>query len=619
MSDQHELNALRAQARGAFQQGDYRASAHLLRRLAEQIRAPEPRPLPAAVQPLDEKRDASDPPKQIFLQDLYAEVASVLAAQPQLDTAALPLVSVLMSTHNVADYVEGAVTSILRQSYPHLELVVVDDASDDRTWEILQRMQTCERRLRCHRLNIRLGTYFARNTALTLAKGAFIFFQDADDLSHPERIRLCMQALLEPGVTAVRCAHSRILYPEGVVLPVNGSLGRVGYVTLGVGRAVFDTLGYFNCTTRGSDSEFISRLERSCAADGTEIRKIGLSLYYSALREGSLTQDMIANDPAADGHIVHSVPAVRQAYVAAYEALHAQTPIADFPRIFSFPRLRDVVPVDPGMSRLTNPVQRVVVSLCSIPAREESLRAVLHAMTPQADEIHLYLDGYAEVPAFIDRLYPSVRVRTSREFPGLRDNGKFIALTTLDSPCYYLTVDDDIAYPPDYVHSLIERIEHYRRRVVVGVHGVLLPESPAGYFSGFRRVHSFWNALERDALMSNLGTGTMAFHSELLAGLDYRQFAHAGMVDLLVAAFCRRRQIPMVAIARPLYWLRDIGGASGSLYQEFKDSDEAQAAWVRAHAPWGYRAIQEAVDALHNAEVRETLTPLLPALPQSLW
>ena len=42
------------------------------------------------------------------------------------------------------------------------------------------------------------GTYFAKNLALTLAQGRFVFFQDGDDLCHPERLRLMMDRLMQP-------------------------------------------------------------------------------------------------------------------------------------------------------------------------------------------------------------------------------------------------------------------------------------------------------------------------------------------------------------------------------------------------------------------------------------
>lgn len=107
----------------------------------------------------------------VMLNTLYQQVARALPSASMPDPNTAPLVSVLMTAHNVADYIEEVVTSVLRQSWPNLELIVVDDASTDATWAILQRLQKTVGNLRCRRLNTNLGTYFAKNDALQLAHG----------------------------------------------------------------------------------------------------------------------------------------------------------------------------------------------------------------------------------------------------------------------------------------------------------------------------------------------------------------------------------------------------------------------------------------------------------------
>ncbi|MDO9334195.1 MAG: glycosyltransferase family A protein, partial [Dehalococcoidales bacterium] len=65
------------------------------------------------------------------------------------NTLAHPLVSVLMPAYNHAPYVRAAVESVLDQTYGTLELIVIDDASTDKTWEVLQSLQ--DERLRRYR------------------------------------------------------------------------------------------------------------------------------------------------------------------------------------------------------------------------------------------------------------------------------------------------------------------------------------------------------------------------------------------------------------------------------------------------------------------------------------
>ncbi len=91
------------------------------------------------------------------------------------------LISVIMPCYNAAPYLEEAVASVLDQSYPHVELCVVDDGSDDGSMVILQKLAAA------HPARIQLlsqdrkGPYPARNVGLHHARGEFVAFLDADD------------------------------------------------------------------------------------------------------------------------------------------------------------------------------------------------------------------------------------------------------------------------------------------------------------------------------------------------------------------------------------------------------------------------------------------------------
>ena len=607
---------------------------HYALNLYQQAAASQPKLAPAFLFTIEQlqrqiaERSEALPPPSLRL--LTAKAASATQNLPPLPPSGGPLVSVLMTAHNVAPYLEAAITSVLAQSWRQLQLVVVDDASRDGTWELLQRLAQSDGRLCIRRLNANLGTYYAKNLALSLSEGRYVFFQDGDDLSHPERLRLGMQQLLQPRVLAVQGAYARVEFPSTRVLPVNGLLHKLGLVTLGVRREVFDAIGVFNCTTKASDDEFFQRLQAYAASGAGTIAALDLPTYYNTFRPGSLFADMVANDPAASGVIEQQPSPSRAAYVQAFRTKHAELGVAGFRSFFTYPVLRDPLPVAADMTLLPNPTDPVQLCLCAIPERAKQLQQVLTALAPQVDRIHLYLDRYPEAPAFLEPWHSNLQVVLSHEQPGLRDNGKFLPLAALaQQPCWLFTVDDDIAYPPDYVAALLKRLEHYGRQVVLGVHGVLLTEQAEGYFSArYRKVHGFSKALEADALVNVIGTGTMACHSCLLAGLTLEHFKQPGMADLFLASWCHQQQIPMIAIARHTGWLEQLGDPeSDSLWAEFAQADHAQAALVRAHRPWGYAAIKDAVEAASaraRAEDPETPLPerleaLMPALWPCLW
>ena len=123
---------------------------------------------------------------------------------------------------------------------------------------------------------------------------------------------------MQQGVVCVRGTYSRVYFPNGKVYPVNGIVKKLGFITLGVRKYIFDYIGFFNCTTKASDNEFFQRLNAWIAEKGGDIRDFHLPLYYSSLREGSLFSDMITNDPFSEGKIEQQLSPSRQKYVDAF-------------------------------------------------------------------------------------------------------------------------------------------------------------------------------------------------------------------------------------------------------------------------------------------------------------
>lgn len=120
------------------------------------------------------------------------------------------LISVVMPCHNAAPYVAEAVASVLGQSYPHLELIVVDDGSTDGSSEILQGLAADHpERIRLVFQN-RSGPYVARNQALVHANGNFIAFLDADDLWDPDALRRMHDALESAPADVAWCGWQDI-------------------------------------------------------------------------------------------------------------------------------------------------------------------------------------------------------------------------------------------------------------------------------------------------------------------------------------------------------------------------------------------------------------------------
>lgn len=105
------------------------------------------------------------------------------------------LVSVIMPTYNCGDFIGAAIDSVVQQSYPHWELIIVDDCSTDQTVSLIQQAQHHEPRITLLQNSSNLGGAGARNRAIAAAKGRFIAFLDADDCWLPHKLATQVQQM----------------------------------------------------------------------------------------------------------------------------------------------------------------------------------------------------------------------------------------------------------------------------------------------------------------------------------------------------------------------------------------------------------------------------------------
>jgi glycosyltransferase involved in cell wall biosynthesis len=99
-----------------------------------------------------------------------------------------PLVTVYMPTHNRCQLLKRAVESVFKQSYPAIELIIVDDASTDDTHEYLTELVTKHNNIQFFTQQSAKGACAARNIAIKVAQGEFVTGLDDDDEFLPERI-----------------------------------------------------------------------------------------------------------------------------------------------------------------------------------------------------------------------------------------------------------------------------------------------------------------------------------------------------------------------------------------------------------------------------------------------
>lgn len=108
----------------------------------------------------------------------------------------MTLVSVVMPCHNGAEFVAEAMESALAQTYQPLELVVVDDASTDESWTVIEGVAARHPgRVTALRMERNRGGCHARNRGAEAARGDFLMFLDADDVLSPPSVAALVEAV----------------------------------------------------------------------------------------------------------------------------------------------------------------------------------------------------------------------------------------------------------------------------------------------------------------------------------------------------------------------------------------------------------------------------------------
>ena len=184
-----------------------------------------------------------------------------------------PLISCIVPVFNGQPYLTEALESIFQQSYRPIEVIVSDDGSTDDTAAVAA---GCGDRIRYVRQD-NAGAPAARNLGLSIARGEFVAFLDADDLWHPEKLdrqiaRFAARPEIDLSLTHIQNFWIPELRQEAeryrdhrLAQPVPGYVT----ATLLARRSLFDRVGPFNPTLRHGDAQewFLRAAERRVVMD----------------------------------------------------------------------------------------------------------------------------------------------------------------------------------------------------------------------------------------------------------------------------------------------------------------------------------------------------------------
>lgn len=156
------------------------------------------------------------------------------------------IVSIITPTYNSAPTIEATIKSVIAQSYPYWQLIIVDDASTDGTVNIIKKWQAVDTRISFIQLNENRGAAVARNTAIKASTGRYIAFLDSDDQWQSDKLLKQLQFMTHNQASLSFTAYQKIDL-NGNSIGYMGVPKQVDYTTLlksnviGCLTAIYDT------------------------------------------------------------------------------------------------------------------------------------------------------------------------------------------------------------------------------------------------------------------------------------------------------------------------------------------------------------------------------------------
>jgi len=213
--------------------------------------------------------------------------------------------------------------------------------------------------------------------------------------------------------------------------------------------------------------------------------------------------------------------------------------------------------------------EKRIVSVASY-KRIDSLVKTIESIYNQCDEINIFLNDHeGEIPSnFFDE---KINLYFSDNSYG--DALKFAKL--MESEGYYLTIDDDLIYPPNYVDHMIGRCKEYSNRRVITLHGRKFSGKPiASYYKSYVEFYHCLKYQKRDKIVHFGGTGVMCFHTSLMK-IPITYFEHPNMADVWVGKYCIENNIEIVSITHEKDFLT-YQPQKTTIFDSESNSDEIQ-------------------------------------------
>ena len=211
-------------------------------------------------------------------------------------------------------------------------------------------------------------------------------------------------------------------------------------------------------------------------------------------------------------------------------------------------------------------MDKKIVNISSF-GRIGSLEKTLESIYNQCDEINLCLnDKITELPDFL--LQPKINLYITDNSKG--DAFKFMFLETKNG--YYLTIDDDLIYPPNYVNFMVDKCKEYNNKKIITLHGRSFYNFPIKSYYNSKAQRFYYNEKVLDDVKVQFGgTGVMCLHTSLLKK-SINDFLLPNMADVWIGKFAKENNIDIICVKHEKSFIKSIPQLK-TIYDDSKNND----------------------------------------------
>jgi hypothetical protein len=212
----------------------------------------------------------------------------------------------------------------------------------------------------------------------------------------------------------------------------------------------------------------------------------------------------------------------------------------------------------------------ITANLATIKSRKSTLLQVIDSLLPQVDLVRVYANDYEPK---INR--ERVEVVTGKDYT---DNGKFYWLP--ESKGIYLSCDDDLIYPYDYVDRIIKAMKRYPGCWIT-FHGRKMVGLGLDYYRG-HIVYPCLKKVSGDYELDVPGTGVSAFNTKDIS-FDMKSWKFFRMSDIMVAQELAKKKIKIICLSHEEGWIKHIENDFTIYHSEignFAQNEQADLAYL---------------------------------------